>query len=574
MAFPTGSKSSLVTIDNTKVSGSANHSDFPVLILDSNIPSSVYASFKGSQYSLDLESSSSQYAKITDGSQTGLDITGDITIELWTKWESLPSSNSPTWLVGRYNGTISASSYQFYIYNNAGTPQIRIIICSGSNIDVLSKNYTPPTGEWIHLAVTWDASTSTAEFYVNGSSIGTAIGTYTSNNNATADFNIGAGDSSPNGYFDGKMANLRIWDDVRTQSEIADNRYNLNLTPGSNNLIDVWKLDNDYVSESGNNNLTASGSPTFSQGDVPIPFLAPDIRFTSDKAGTTELAFEIVAMDTISETGEIWVKIPIVDYNDDTLIYMWYGDASLSAYAATDTYGSQAVWTDYSAVYHMDNGNDSAPTPLNATATNVTFGTTQTKTTNSGSFNGSSSTFLSATRPFNLPASLTIYGWVYFNATSQLAGIFGMGGSAGGYGYKLKQRAIASEVAGTQLFITMPAIANFNTGYTITSTGWHHVVMVRTSSTWKVRINKVDGVNTTTAVPQTPTQSMHIGADYESGASRHYLNAHIDEVKFIDSALSDDWLDTEYNNQMFPGTFLTVSEPISSGNTSGMFLSM
>ena len=42
-------------------------------------------------HSLDLESSSSQYASITDASQTGLDITGDLTIELWAKFESLPS---------------------------------------------------------------------------------------------------------------------------------------------------------------------------------------------------------------------------------------------------------------------------------------------------------------------------------------------------------------------------------------------------------------------------------------------------------------------------------------------------
>jgi len=38
--------------------------------------------------SIDLERSSSQYLSITDASQTGLDFTGDFTIEGWVKLES------------------------------------------------------------------------------------------------------------------------------------------------------------------------------------------------------------------------------------------------------------------------------------------------------------------------------------------------------------------------------------------------------------------------------------------------------------------------------------------------------
>jgi hypothetical protein len=40
-------------------------------------------------HSLDLELSSSQYAYITDANQTGLDITGDFTIEAWIKLNRL-----------------------------------------------------------------------------------------------------------------------------------------------------------------------------------------------------------------------------------------------------------------------------------------------------------------------------------------------------------------------------------------------------------------------------------------------------------------------------------------------------
>ena len=207
----------------------------------------------------------------------------------------------------------------------------------------------------------------------------------------------------------------------------------------------------------------------------------------------------------------------------------------------------------------MDDGNDACATPINATATNVTFGNTQTKTTESGSFNGTSSTFLSTTRPFDDPTSLTISGWFYINTLTQssAADFFGMGGSPSNYGYSLKMRDPSTETAGTSLFIVFPAVANYDTGYDFSSTGWHHVVLKRTSGTWTALVNGTS-YGSTGSTPQTPDESMAIGSRYISGSASHYMNAHIDEVKFIDSAQSDDWLDTEYNNQNDPSTFWSV----------------
>jgi hypothetical protein len=51
--------------------------------------------------SLDLERSSSQYAYITDGSQSGLDITGDLSISLWAKFESALGTNQNYTFISR-----------------------------------------------------------------------------------------------------------------------------------------------------------------------------------------------------------------------------------------------------------------------------------------------------------------------------------------------------------------------------------------------------------------------------------------------------------------------------------------
>jgi prepilin-type N-terminal cleavage/methylation domain-containing protein len=75
-----------------------------------------------------------------------------------------------------------------------------------------------------------------------------------------------------------------------------------------------------------------------------------DIIFTSDLAGTVQLDHEIESY--ASTTGEIvmWVEIPTLDYNDDTVIYMYYGNNTIS----TSQESATGVWdSNYVAVLHM-----------------------------------------------------------------------------------------------------------------------------------------------------------------------------------------------------------------------------
>lgn len=75
-----------------------------------------------------------------------------------------------------------------------------------------------------------------------------------------------------------------------------------------------------------------------------------DIIFTSDSGGSTQLDHEIDSYS--SSTGALiaWVRIPSLDYNDDTIFYMLYGNSKVttSQEDRTGTWGS-----DYAAVFHM-----------------------------------------------------------------------------------------------------------------------------------------------------------------------------------------------------------------------------
>ena len=72
---------------------------------------------------------------------------------------------------------------------------------------------------------------------------------------------------------------------------------------------------------------------------------AQSIRIYTDEAKTTELAREVVAAD------EIWVKV--TSLSTSSVLYVDY-DGIRSDYAVTATYGRNNVWSDYAAVWHME----------------------------------------------------------------------------------------------------------------------------------------------------------------------------------------------------------------------------
>lgn len=76
-----------------------------------------------------------------------------------------------------------------------------------------------------------------------------------------------------------------------------------------------------------------------------------DIRFTAAD-GTTELACHILFHDAGTETGRYFVDVSSVsNISSDVDIYVYYGNAGASPYAANATYGADAVWSDYAGVY-------------------------------------------------------------------------------------------------------------------------------------------------------------------------------------------------------------------------------
>lgn len=216
-------------------------------------------------HSLDLELSSNQYAYITD--TASLSITGDMTIELWVKLESVDIVQT---LVAKWYNTNNERSYMIQILDSDNKPGL-YISSDGTASTVKYWSTALTAGTWTHLAVSYDASAGTCAFYRNGSTDGTGSSLPTSIENNASRFSIGARNTevSAGNPLDGLIDDARVWNDIRTPTEISDN-YLKELVGNEGNLVGYWKLNNSYLDETANDNdLTASGNPVFST-DVPF----------------------------------------------------------------------------------------------------------------------------------------------------------------------------------------------------------------------------------------------------------------------------------------------------------------
>lgn len=230
----------------------------------------------GLTQSMRLTRASSQYATAADS--TSLSITGDITIEFWIKIKSQIATNGNWELVAKSTAGANNRSYEVDYSDTAGAKTIRLLIFPASTLtnfyfNTISKTLTVDT--WEHIAVTVDVSaTDKCIWYFDGVSAG--IGTNnvvgsgaTSIFNGTQALRIGQADPIVAGlYPDAQFSLVRIWSDIRTGAEIADNICNVFGTAEAG-MAAEWTLDNVYTDNSGNGNtLSGVNTPTFVT-DVP-----------------------------------------------------------------------------------------------------------------------------------------------------------------------------------------------------------------------------------------------------------------------------------------------------------------
>jgi len=271
-----------------------------------------------------------------------------------------------------------------------------------------------------------------------------------------------------------------------------------------------------------------------------------DILFYSDAGFTTLMSWEIDFYDPVNGILVVHLLVPTVSHTVDTTFYMKYGDGTITTFQGGAT---GAAWNSkYNAVYHFPNGttlttNDSTSHAQNLSATGS-------PAPNAGQIDGCMATFsgsavnATASLPINT-AARTLSIWFKLNSNTT--------GAIMGYG-TANTAAFAIEYAGFLQLLCFSGCA-MRCAFTY-DTNWHllHCVYPVGDDLTNTYFY-VDGVKQTqsflaTGVINTTSNNINVGNDARAlGVFPGYL----DEARFLNAALTQNWITTEYNNQKNPG---------------------
>ncbi|MDX2145697.1 MAG: LamG domain-containing protein [Rhodospirillaceae bacterium] len=199
--------------------------------------------------------------------------TGNVTLEAWVRPDTLPTASSTRaaviskWQIGAAN---SAQAYRVY-FTLSGLQFSVAGLDSATSTTATEQpfafDYVPTLDKWTHIAVNYEASSKIARLYINGelskSIIGTLLDTAGVASGATASFTVGAGTGTSTDNFDGDIADVRVWNTVRSASQILANyKARLQLTSGLTGLIVNWPLDRDASATFTSTTATATAAGT------------------------------------------------------------------------------------------------------------------------------------------------------------------------------------------------------------------------------------------------------------------------------------------------------------------------
>lgn len=208
-----------------------------------------------SKTAADFERGSLQYLSITNAAQTGLNFTGDMTMELWVKWETLATDGQGTMFIQKYGGA-GNRSYGFAWYLTGGQHKMRFYYSDdGTNVTAHSVDVSAPsTGTWYHYAMSFDASAHATEFFINGSSVGTdSTGTRTSIYNSSADITILYG-TIVTDYPDMQVDDIRLWNVTKSATDINTSK-SVNLTGAESGLVAYYPFETLTTAITGGNSI-------------------------------------------------------------------------------------------------------------------------------------------------------------------------------------------------------------------------------------------------------------------------------------------------------------------------------
>ena len=285
-----------------------------------------------------------------------------------------------------------------------------------------------------------------------------------------------------------------------------------------------------------------------------------DIRITNS-AGDTAYSFELENFSKSGETGIVFFDSSILATGSNTTWRIYYGNSGASMPAPSDTLGAENVWnSDYKAVFHLEDTNDSTSNDNNGTNNGATSGATG-QIGDAYDFDGNGYIEdIGASLSQETQATLSL--WIKSdwdrdtgrNSYQSLIvqqdswnNLFGLTQDNEGE-LTFSQRKGGSD-ADRQI------IQKDVTSY---RDDWLYISAVYDSGNYKLYFDGDLVEEETGSFDSIATLSNPLNIANNAYADRIFCQSIIDDLRISNSSLSANWISTEYNNQSSPSTFWTT----------------
>jgi RHS repeat-associated protein len=277
-----------------------------------------------------------------------------------------------------------------------------------------------------------------------------------------------------------------------------------------------------------------------------------DIIFSTDPKGLTKLDDEVEEYNPAAGQLIAWVRIPTVSHTTDTVVYLFYGNSSITSSQQNPT----GVWdTNFAGVWHLPNGttlsaNDSTAHGDNGVISNasaapaIIYG--------GASFNGTSSNISQSNLPaMQFSSDFTVSFWLnaaQWGGVTQ--GVIGQKEGDADNGWQIYNNSI---IGTTRMGIRTAGESDFFSNTPVSVGTWQQWTFVEKGGIGYWYLNgAVDATGAYASAASSTSGLFYMGlAQTWSG----YYKGLIDEVQISSAARSGDWIATEFNNEEFPSAF-------------------
>ncbi|TDO22275.1 LamG-like jellyroll fold domain-containing protein, partial [Sediminibacterium goheungense] len=210
-----------------------------------------------------LNFNGSTYITIPHTNNLNVSAGGQLTMEAWVN----PAVS------GQWRNILMKGSYGYGMAIDASN-RLYFWDQGGGNANNTWSDVTVPANTWSHVAITVqdNGSTLSVKLYLNGVNVGNKTSPIAQINDNTASLIIGRqGTGCGCNYFNGKLDDVRIWNTVRTASEISAG-MNSCLSGSETGLLALYKMDDGsgttVIDSKSANNGTITGTASWTSGNL------------------------------------------------------------------------------------------------------------------------------------------------------------------------------------------------------------------------------------------------------------------------------------------------------------------